>query len=73
MGGQTIMFSLFAPLSILSRLQGLGGAARAGHPEFAVSQVAQDLMQRSQARAGLDPHQARELRDAALAYLSVVR
>lgn len=67
------MFSLFAPMSILSRLKGLASAARAGRPDFSVSQVAQDLMQRSQARAGLDPHQARELRDAALAYLSVVR
>lgn len=73
MGGHTIMFSLLAQLPIFSRLQGLGGAARAGHAESSIPQVAQDLLQRSQARAGLDPHQARELRGAALAYLSVVR
>lgn len=31
------------------------------------------LMESAEARAGLSPHQARELRDAACAYLSVVR
>ena len=35
--------------------------------------VAQQLLQRAGARAGLSPRQAQELRRAALAYLSVVR
>lgn len=35
--------------------------------------VAQQLMESAEARAGLSPHQAQELRSAAFAYLSVVR
>jgi hypothetical protein len=35
--------------------------------------VARQLMERGQARAGSNPRQARELRTAALAYLSVIR
>jgi len=35
--------------------------------------VAHQLMERAEARAGLNPRQARELRRAASAYLSVVR
>lgn len=35
--------------------------------------LARQLMERAQARAGSDPHQAREMRTAALAYLSVIR
>jgi hypothetical protein len=35
--------------------------------------VAQKLMERAEADAGRDPHQAQELRSAACAYLSVVR
>jgi hypothetical protein len=35
--------------------------------------VAHNLMERAEASAGLDPRQARELRSAARAYLSVVR
>jgi hypothetical protein len=35
--------------------------------------VAQQLMESAEARAGLNPHQAQELRRAAFAYLSVVR
>jgi hypothetical protein len=35
--------------------------------------VARQLMERAQARAGRDPRQAQELRSAARAYLSVVR
>jgi hypothetical protein len=35
--------------------------------------VARKLMESAGARAGSDPWQARELRDAALAYLRVVR
>ncbi|MEO6016732.1 MAG: hypothetical protein ABIP46_05710 [Polaromonas sp.] len=38
-----------------------------------VNGVAHNLMERAEARAGRHPHQAQELRDAALAYLSVVR
>ena len=35
--------------------------------------VARQLMERAQTGAGRDPHQAQELRNAASAYLSVVR
>ncbi len=35
--------------------------------------IAHDLFTSAEARAGLDPHQAEELRSAARAYLSVVR
>jgi hypothetical protein len=35
--------------------------------------VAHNLMERAEARAGRDPHQAQELRSAACAYLSVIR
>lgn len=34
---------------------------------------AHNLLESAEARAGLDPHQAEELRQAARAYLSVVR
>lgn len=37
------------------------------------SNVAGQLMERAEARAGRHPHQAEELRSAARAYLSVVR
>ena len=46
---------------------------RATGPARTASGVAQQLMQRAGARAGTDPRQARELRHAALAYLSVIR
>ena len=35
--------------------------------------VAGQLMERAQARAGRHPHQAQELREAARTYLSVIR
>lgn len=35
--------------------------------------VAHQLLERAEASAGRDPYRARELRDAARAYLSVVR
>ena len=35
--------------------------------------LAHQLMERAEASAGRDPHSAQELRDAALAFLSVVR
>ena len=41
-------------------------------PTFAGG-VAQQLMQKAEARAGFDSRQARELRGAACAYLRVVR
>ena len=37
------------------------------------AELSRSLMESAEARAGLSPHQARELRDAACAYLSVVR
>ena len=37
------------------------------------SDVAHQLMERAQTRAGRHPHQAQELRNAASAYLSVIR
>lgn len=37
------------------------------------NEVAHQLMERAEARAGSNPHQAQELRGAAAAYLSVVR
>ncbi|MES2188679.1 MAG: hypothetical protein V4454_01040 [Pseudomonadota bacterium] len=39
----------------------------------AVDGVAKNLLERAEARAGRNPQQARELRRAAYAYLSVVR
>ena len=38
-----------------------------------VDDVAYQLLERAEARAGRDPHAAQELRRAASAYLSVVR
>lgn len=38
-----------------------------------VDGVAHNLLERAEARAGRNPHQAQELRRAAFAYLSVVR
>ena len=38
-----------------------------------VNGVAHNLMERAESRAGRHPHQAQELRDAARAYLSVIR
>jgi hypothetical protein len=35
--------------------------------------LARTLLETAEARAGSDPHEARELRDAAYAYLRVVR
>jgi hypothetical protein len=58
------MFSLFASLIRL-----LPATAPAEYREG----VAQQLMHSAEARAGTNPRQAQELRDAACAYLSVVR
>lgn len=61
------MNRFFAQLSRLNPLVPTTGAAQA--PEG----VAQNLMERAEARAGRDQQQAQELRIAACAYLSVVR
>jgi len=45
-------------------------ANQAAHP---AGSVARDLLESAGARAGLDPHLAEELRQAASAYLRVVR
>ena len=58
------MYAFLAPLSRF-----LTGA----NPVASRNGVAQQLMDRAEARAGLDPQQAQELRDAACAYLRVVR
>lgn len=39
----------------------------------AAGEVAHQLLERAEARAGRDPQQAQELRGAARAYLSVIR
>jgi hypothetical protein len=54
----------------LSRLNPL---ARATSSAQATEGVAQNLMERAEAKAGRSPQQAQELRIAACAYLSVVR
>ncbi|MEP6791644.1 MAG: hypothetical protein ABI907_09750 [Ramlibacter sp.] len=45
----------------------------AAQPPVENNEVAHQLMERAEARAGADPRQAEELRAAARAYLSVVR
>jgi hypothetical protein len=60
--GAPIMFALIARISRFLR----PAAARR-------QSVARSLLESAEARAGLNPHQARELREAARAYLSVVR
>ncbi len=59
------MFSLFS--RIVRRLSAIAPAAAP------LQGVAQHLMERAEARAGRNPRQARELRRAAYAYLSVIR
>jgi hypothetical protein len=58
------MYAFLAPL---------GRLFSAVKPATSRNGVAQQLMDRAEARAGLDPQQAQELRDAAYAYLRVVR
>lgn len=55
---------------ILSRIAGLFPAATVLAPP---DDVARNLMERAEADAGRNPHQAQDLRNAACAYLSVVR
>lgn len=66
------MFTLFAQLNQFRQWIGRAGAPAMAHqPEG--DGVAHQLMERAESRAGLNPRQARELRRAASAYLSVVR
>ena len=58
------MFALFAPISRFFS---------ATKPVASRNGVAQQLMDRAEARAGTDPQEAQELRGAAYAYLRVVR
>ncbi len=70
--GDPLMFTLFAHLTQLRHWIGRPTALRMTHqPEG--DGVAHQLMERAESRAGLNPRQARELRRAASAYLSVVR
>ena len=57
------MFSLLAPLVRLLQPQ----------EAFAARDPLQQLLERAGARAGHDPHQARELREAAAAWMRVIR
>ncbi len=65
------MFSLFnrAQRAIASSTQ----VAQASFAQNAADGVAHQLLERAEASAGRDPYRAQELRDAARAYLSVVR
>ncbi|MDO9403746.1 MAG: hypothetical protein Q7T87_06935 [Polaromonas sp.] len=56
--------------SILSRIASLFPVASTLVP---VDGVARNLMERAEANAGRNPHQAQDLRNAACAYLSVIR
>lgn len=66
------MFSLFnrAQRAIASSTQ---AAAQGLFAQHAADGVAHQLLERAEASAGRDPYRAQELRDAARAYLSVVR
>ncbi len=55
---------------ILSKIAGFMSSPRAESP---ASEVANQLMERADAGAGRDPRQAQELRNAARAFLSVIR
>ncbi len=68
------MYTLFAQLTRF-RLWGRSATAlrSSGEPVAGEDGVASQLMERAESRAGLNPRQARELRRAASAYLSVVR
>lgn len=59
--------------SLLSQLVNLISSSSIAMDEAANDGVAHKLMERAEAGAGRDPHQAQELRNAAQAYLSVVR
>jgi len=57
------MFAFLAPLARLLQPQDPGASL----------DPVQSLMERAGARAGHDPHQARELREAAAAWMRVIR
>lgn len=59
--------------SLLNRMARLVHTAVASRRSGVAQGVARNLMERAEAGAGRDPHQAQELRCAAYAYLSVVR
>lgn len=68
------MFSSLRQMSQLRNWNRWTPAVRAAvAPAPTVTGVAGQLMESADAMAGLDPHQAHELRLAARAYLSVVR
>jgi hypothetical protein len=64
------MYTVFAFLTRLRYFKNGMPSLRSASPARG---VASDLMESAEARAGLNPHQALELRRAAGAYLSVVR
>ncbi|MES2413068.1 MAG: hypothetical protein V4614_04655 [Pseudomonadota bacterium] len=64
-----VTFEMNSLLAQLARLMPFAPVAGLG----AVDGVAQNLLERAEARAGRNPQQARELRRAAYAYISVVR
>ena len=68
---------MFSALSLMARMRNWNRpalTARHASRSSAPSQgIAHDLLTSAESRAGLNPHQAAELRSAARAYLSVVR
>lgn len=66
------MFSFFnrAPSATVSSTPAASRRLDASH---ATDDVAHQLLEHAEASAGRDPHRAQELREAARAYLSVVR
>ena len=69
------MFSLFQRTNRATRAlaSSTQAAAHSLLTQHAADGVAQQLLERAEACAGRDPYRAQELRDAARAYLSVVR
>ncbi|RYX96618.1 MAG: hypothetical protein EOO28_06810 [Comamonadaceae bacterium] len=58
---------------IISRIAGLSSFFPAAVALTPAGGVARSLLERAEADAGRNPHQAQDLRNAAFAYLSVVR
>lgn len=68
------MYALLAQLTRLRNWNRWTPSLRAAdEPVAGENGVASQLMERAESRAGLNPRQARELRRAASAFLSVVR
>ena len=59
--------------SLITRIARLIPKSSIAVQSAAADGVAQNLMERAEAGAGRNPHQAQELRSAAQAYLSVIR